>query len=146
MNRHHLASLSAIVLLIFSSQISAAIYKWTNEQGQVHYGSMPPQGVSAKKMGVSTKFTPPPAPKKKASVDKNSEPAEGKDSDKENKDPYSKEQHTTLCNNAKDDIANLSKGGRLRIKQKDGSTVVMDEETKAKRMKNMQAMMKKHCK
>jgi len=146
MNRHHLASLSAIILLIFSSQISAAIYKWTNEQGQVHYGSMPPQGVAAKKMGVSTKFTPPPAPKKKALANKTSKPAEGKDSDKENKDPYTKEQHTKLCNNAKNDIETLSKGGRLRVKQKDGSSVVMDEETKAKRMKNMQAMMKKHCK
>jgi len=145
MNRH-LASLSAIILLIFSSQISAAIYKWTNEKGQVHYGSMPPQGVAAQKMGVSTKFTPPPVAKKKALVDKTSKPAEGKDPDKENKDPYTKEQHTTLCNNAKNDIATLSKGGRIRVKQKDGSSVVMDEETKAKRMKNMQDMMKKHCK
>ena len=146
MNRHHLASLFAFVLLIFSSHISAAIYKWTNEEGQVHYGSMPPQGVAAEKMGVSTKFTPPPATKKKTANNKASAPAEGKDSDKENKDPYSKEQHTTLCNNAKNDLATLNKGGRLRVKQKDGSTVVMDEETKTKRMKNMQAMMKKHCK
>ncbi len=147
MNRHYLASLTTIMLLLVSSHVSAAIYKWKNEEGQVHYGSMPPQGVTFEKMGVSTKFTPTPAAKTEktdANAAKNSGTSAAAGS--KEKDPYTKAQHTELCTNAKKDIASLNTGSRLRVKQEDGSTAVMSDAEKTKRMKTMQDLMKKHCK
>lgn len=141
MIRHFLTSLTTVLLLLTGGHASAAIYKWTNAEGQINYGSMPPQGVAATKMGVSTKFTPPPAKKvikKPTTTDK----AAGK----EDKEEYTKEQQNSLCETSKKDIASLNQGGRLRVKQKDGSSAVMSDADKAKRLKTMQGIMKKHCK
>jgi len=40
----------------------------------------------------------------------------------------------------------LNKGGRLRVKQEDGSTAVMTDKDRQERMKRMQSMVTKHCK
>ena len=135
MTRSSLASLFPILLLLFSNHASAAIYKWKNEQGQINYGSMPPPaGTKFQKMGVSTEYTHvPPAKTNNKSSTKGSDKKAASGKDKE--DPYTKEQHAKVCNNAKKDIASLNKAGRLRVKQKDGSTSVMGEKDKAKRMK-----------
>lgn len=150
MSRHYLPAFFTVLLLITSNHALSAIYKWKNEEGQIHYGSIPPQGVTFEKMGVSTKFTPPPTPKTSKSDDKNansgSKEASSGGAGGDKKDPYSKAQHTELCNNAKKDLANLSKGGRLRVRQDDGSTAVMSETDKTARTKTMQGIMKKHCK
>ncbi len=44
------AWLAAIVALC----ANAAIYKWVDEKGQTQYGEIPPPGVTATRMGVST--------------------------------------------------------------------------------------------
>jgi len=134
-------------LLVLSGNASAAIYKWKDEAGQVHYGSVPPQGIKSQRMGVSTAYTPTPAKKttksdsKKAAASGEKEPA---DADK--KDKYTQQQHDTLCKNARKDLATMNQAGRLRVKQDDGSTAVMSDQDRQKRMKTMQAMAAKHCK
>ncbi|MDH5426114.1 MAG: DUF4124 domain-containing protein [Gammaproteobacteria bacterium] len=142
MTRHFLASLTAILLLLTCGYASAAIYKWRNEEGQINYGSMPPQGVAAEKMGVSTKFTPPPAKNISNSTTKTDQTT----TSKKDKDPYTQAQHDSLCETSKKDLASLNQGGRLRVKQDDGSSAVMTDTDKEKRIKTMQDMMKKHCK
>jgi len=135
----------AISLLLMTTSLSAAIYKWKDEAGQVHYGSTPPQGTSAQRMGVSTTFTP--VPSKKTST--KTEGTNGKTTDTsktDEKDPYTQQQHDTLCKNARKDIETMNKSGRLRVKQEDGSTAVMSDVDREKRMKTMQEMVKKHCK
>lgn len=144
MTRQYLASLTALFLLIASSHAVAAIYKWKNEDGQVHYGSLPPQGVAYQKMGIDTEYKPIPATKTKKVNPKAKSGDKATDDKKES--AYTKEQQTTLCANAKKDIAALNKGGRLRVKQEDGSSAVMSDKDKTARMKTMQSMMKKHCK
>jgi len=139
-----LSILTTLSLLLMTSPLSAAIYKWKDEAGQVHYGSTPPQGTAAQRMGVSTTFTP--APSKKttktdAANDKTTEAGSPEDND-----PYTQQQHDTLCKNARKDIETMNKSGRLRVKQEDGSTAVMSDTDREKRMKKMQEMVKKHCK
>ena len=36
-----------IVLLALGANVAAQIYRWTDEQGRVHYGSQPPPGQKA---------------------------------------------------------------------------------------------------
>ena len=148
MSRHHLAIISAFIFLVCNNVFADDIYKWKDENGQVHYASTPPKGSAATKMGVSTTFSEPPA---KTSTKTDANPANDSDkktdaADAEKKDPYSKQQHDSLCKKAKSDIDTLNKSGRLRVKQEDGSTTVMDDKNRNKRMKTMQDMMKKHCK
>lgn len=146
MTRHYLTFFATILLLIASNQGIAAIYKWKNEEGQVSYGSLPPQGVAYQRMGINTEYTPTPAPKTKKAGPKSTKGKGDKDTSGDKEAAYTKEQQATLCANAKKDIASLNKGGRLRVKQKDGSSNVMPDKNKTERMKTMQDMMKKHCK
>jgi len=136
-------------LFVITTNSSAAVYKWKDDSGLIHYSATRPQGVQYEKMGVSTNALPaapsaaPKSPKKSASETT----ADTKNTAKgETKDSYTPEQHATLCNNAKKDVATLNKSGRLRVKQKDGSTAVMSDENRNKRMKTMQSMINKHCK
>jgi len=137
---------AAILLMLMSSFSLAAIYKWTDEHGQVHYGSAPPSGSSAKRMGVSTHYSTPPAAKPKAETQASGSKEKKTAAATDKKDPYSKQQHDSLCKNARNDIATLDKGGRLRVKQADGSSAVMTDESRNKRQKTMQEMISKHCK
>ncbi len=47
----------AIVLLITSLSAYAAIYKWTDDKGQVHYGDKPNGASGAKEINVNTNNT-----------------------------------------------------------------------------------------
>ncbi|OOZ39569.1 hypothetical protein BOW53_11015 [Solemya pervernicosa gill symbiont] len=49
-----------LLLLVSSTSLAAGIYKWTDEQGNVHYGERP-QG-SAQEMKIETPRTPTTAP------------------------------------------------------------------------------------
>lgn len=139
--------ITSAFLMLMTTQLSAAIYKWKDEAGQVHYGSMPPQGVPAQKMGVSTSFTPTPSKTDNASGSKKTPAAQSGDAGKAaEKDPYTQQQHDTLCKNARNDMDTLNKSGRLRVKQEDGSSAVMSDADRTKRMKTMQEMISKHCK
>lgn len=146
MTRHYLAFFATILLLITSNQGIAAIYKWTNEEGQISYGSLPPQGVAYQRMGINTEYTPIPAPKTNKAGPKLAKEKGDKDASGDKEAAYTKEQQATLCANAKKDIASLNKGGRLRVKQEDGSSSVMTDKNKTERMKTMKSMMNKHCK
>ena len=135
-------------LLMITTNASAVVYKWEDDSGLVHYSATRPQGVRYEKMGVSTNALP--ADQAPASAAKKSPPKTtadaGKTANGDKKDSYTAEQHATLCKNARKDIATLNKSGRLRVKQEDGSTAVMSDESRNKRMKTMQSMISKHCK
>lgn len=150
---NRISIICSLFLVLLSQNGYAAIYKWKDEKGQIHYGSIPPRGVASQRMGVST-FTPPPQKTPAMATDaKNAATTPGKNGAADanlknagNKGPYTQQQHDTLCNNARRDMEALNKGGRLRVKQEDGSSAVMSDDDRAKRMKTMQAMIKKHCK
>lgn len=139
-----LSIITTLSLLLMTTPLSAAIYKWKDEAGQVHYGSTPPQGTPAQRMGVSTTFTP--VPSKKTTKTDTTKGKATEASKAEEKDPYTQQQHDTLCKNARKDIETMNKSGRLRVKQQDGSSAVMSDTDREKRMKTMQEMIKKHCK
>lgn len=50
----HVATLLACLAGVsFSASVSAQIYKWTDDQGRVHYGDMPPQSADSQSMNIS---------------------------------------------------------------------------------------------
>jgi len=134
-------------LVLLSSNAVAAIYKWKDEAGLVHYGSMPPQGIKAQRMGVSTAYTPTPAKKTaKSGSTENTGSGDKTTPDNDKKDKYTQQQHDTLCKNAQKDLATMNKAGRIRVKQDDGSSAVLSDKDRQDRVKRMQAMATKHCK
>ena len=144
MSSFYKSTLAAIFLSLISSASTAAIYKWKDEQGLVHYGSAPPSGTEAKKMGVSTHFST--VPKTKSAPKATANTTKKADASTDKKDPYTQKQHDSLCDKATKDIATLNQSGRLRVKQEDGSSKVMTDKNRTKRQETMQKMIKKHCK
>ncbi|MDH5518371.1 MAG: DUF4124 domain-containing protein [Gammaproteobacteria bacterium] len=145
MSSPYTLAFATILLALISTASSAAIYKWKDESGQVHYGSAPPSGSQAQKMGISTHFSSPAPASPKASPNSSNKKTDKPAAAADKKDPYTQKQHDSLCNKARNDIATLNQAGRLRVKQEDGSSTVMTEKSRNEREKTMQKMISKHC-
>lgn len=139
-------------LLLFAVPGQAAVYKWVDEDGHVNYSSTPPPaGHDAKRM-QGIKATGPVVPDKKTSTEDSkkagdkTKPADQAADKKTDEQQYTPEQRRKLCQNATKDLDTLAKSGRLRVKQADGSSVVMSDEEREKRRIQMSKMRDKHCK
>ena len=137
-------------LLVISGQTTAAVYKWKDSSGLVHYSATRPQGIQYERMGVSTNSlsgqTANSPQKTSKSAAKSSANTKSQTGDEAKKDKMSAKEHASLCMKARKDIATLTNSGRLRVKQEDGSSTVMTDENRASRMKSMQAQASEHCK
>ncbi len=76
-----------ILLLLMVSPVSAGIYKWTDEQGKVHYGSQRPADAAAERLKINADPSPYSDPAETKETDKDAK----KESDKESKDKKKKE-------------------------------------------------------
>jgi hypothetical protein len=60
-------SVAAVLFLVWCGSVQADVYKWTDAQGEAHYGENPPASVAAEKVMTQTQidraagqYTPPP--------------------------------------------------------------------------------------
>lgn len=136
-----------LLLLITTSPLHAAVYKWINDEGHTTYSATPPPaGYTSIRIGVDSSTPTPaaqPAPKRADKAIAENTTASGTTSGEQQ---YTKEQQHELCTSAQKDLAQIAQGGRMRVKQEDGSTSVMSDEDRNKRIETMQNMVKKHCK
>ncbi len=127
-------SVSAIFFLL-SSPLSASVYKWVDENGQVHYGERP-GNTEAEKVTIRQNETTKPRIIKS---DK-----ENSDSDKEQKaeEPakpqYTKKQKRQYCNEAKSDLATINSRGRLREIDEKGEYTFLSEKQRQQRIATAQ--------
>lgn len=136
------------LLLIMPFCTSAAIYKWVDEQGNIHYGEERPLTTEAEKIklapspagSTSTYGKPSLKPKEKADAAN-----EEKIDDTQSKEMIPKKQRAELCSRAKETLKKISEAGRVRTKNKDGSTQVMTDQQKQDRIAQEQKAVKHHC-
>lgn len=135
-------------LMIFSfSTATAAVYKWVDDKGNVHYSEIRPKDNAAKKLNVDS--TPPannssykrPSLKTKDEDKKQNEANKAADSNGTN----AKEKQEQ-CAQARKDIELMESTGRLRVKDAEGNVSYMSEEDKAARIKRNQDRIKLYCK
>jgi len=131
----------------------AGIYKWTDAEGNVHYGQQRPAGTSSEKMQVpqhapidKSSYKRPgqkSADEKtdKASADKKAEePAEEKETKAE------KKQRMANCEKVRKNLATMKSNSRIRSKDEDGNIRYLSDEEKQARMNKSQQALDKHCK
>lgn len=130
--------ITVFLCLLFQTSSYAEVYKWTDENGQIHYGEHP-GNTGAKKVTIRQNETTKPRPINKAEEDT-------AESDKKNSDqqaeasgelvevPPSKKEKRKLCNQAKSDMAAINSRGRMREINKKGEYVYLTEQQRQQRL------------
>jgi len=129
--------------LFFQSPASAAVYKWVDKDGQVHYSD---QSINpdAEKFSIRKNDTTKPRaikkdkekPDDKKSVQITAEPKEVEISNKEK---------TQLCKDATDDIASISSRGRTREINAKGEYSYLSEQQRQQRLTAAKKKQGKYC-
>lgn len=137
----HLLRLSlAAFAVAFAATASAAMYKWTDQEGNVQYSQTPPPE------GDAIEISPPPAVKAPAPL---KAPANRLVEDEENaaeKAPLTPEQQAVYQRNCEAARANLDTyRTATRVQQADGQIVDMNDENRQTKIQQAEEQVKKFC-
>jgi hypothetical protein len=140
-----------ILLLVYgiSASASADIYKWVDEEGQVHYGDKP-QGKSSEQMSVEEKPVVRPQEQDRREYQKrllNSYATERKQKQEE-KAKLEKQQaeQRQRCEQARQRLAKYKSAGFLYTKDKEGGRVILNDEQHKAALERAREAVKTHCK
>ena len=124
--------LVSLIVIPFTGLSAGQIYKWTDSDGNVHFGETPPPEQQANEVRLPN-YTAPSQPEQETG-------------DKESDEPSDKlaEHFKKNCEVAKENL-DIYRGGR-RYLGSDGSLQEIDEETQAQKIKEMEEAVKKYCK
>ncbi len=137
------------LLLFFSSLANAGVYKWTDENGNVHYGDKPTTG--GERLNISTE-----TPTRSTTSDETREERRQRISDsltddrlarKEKKAEAKKKkaQSDRQCVYAKDRLKRYQRAGRLYNLDKEGNRVILPDKSRDKTIANLQKEIRKNC-
>jgi hypothetical protein len=141
-------------LLVFAASSPAAdnqnMYKWTDDQGEVHYSQFPPPGHKAEKLQA-----PPRPAQSPATVDndlqKQVETTEQQHQEKLQGAKDAKQWaeiqkiRRQNCETANKNLVNLQRGGNIRYMDPDGKVIRLTEEERQKRIEEANADIKENC-
>ncbi len=152
----HLKLAQLIIFLttfVFTATISVAgIYKWVDEQGNVHYSQQPPTNTASEKMQVqqraprdnSTYSRPGEQSKNKdAATDKSAETAK---TEKKPETKAEKQRRLAACEQARKSLQTMESVGRIRAQDSNGELSYLSQDQKEERMRQSREMLSKHCK
>ncbi len=144
------------LLTLLSTTSLAAIYKWVDAEGNVHYGQQRPANASAERMRVpehapvdTSTYKRPGFNSGTNTSSTNTKEAEKNtaEEDEEVKETKAeKKQRLANCKQIRDNLAIMESRGRIRSKDKDGNTTYLSEEEKQARMKKSRDTLAKSCK
>ncbi len=128
----------------FSTPANAAakIFKWTDANGQVHFDSSPPPGQATEKVRIQKGVdAPPPAPDDSATTAN----ASSSGTEKLALSPQQRTELTRYCNGMRERISVLRQGGRVIEKAPDGSTLALNADKVAEKLKADESNIKTYC-
>ena len=125
---------------------TAGVYKWVDEQGQVHYGEHP-EGQDAEKMTIRTNETT--KPREIKTDDKDADEQAESEAGQPEKAPVEKYvpayEKQRLCREANTDIANISSRGRMREADAQGNYRYLTEQERQQRLSAARKKQAKYC-
>ena len=133
-------------LMIFAGSISAGLYKWVDNEGNVHYSQKRPANKQYKRLKA-----PPPAPANSQPLYNSSKP-EKKASKATNKNPNKTVEAETAknkkiradnCVKAKKNLNTLQVNRRIR--DKDGNLIIIDDNVRAKQIEKAKQAISEFC-
>jgi len=122
---------------IFTTGATAAMYKWTDSEGNVHYTQTPPEE------GNATEIAPPPHVSPPATSADGAGSSNGQGDEQQARSKEQEESDAINCKAAKSNL-NLYQGSD-RYQNTEGNVVVMDEATRQKKIEQTQEQIKRFC-
>jgi len=147
-----LSIITALSGLLIQANAIAGVYKWVDENGQVHYGAHP-GNTAAKRVTIRQNETTKPRTIKSEEKD-GEKKKEGKSEEKAPETPEVKEpeeakvpkkEKRQLCKQATGDIANISSRGRMREINKKGEYTYLSEKQRQKRLSAAKKKQREYC-
>ena len=145
-----IATLSMVILFACATSV-AGIYKWTDAQGNVHYGSEKPVEAAAEKMQVDTRLTgtrpgTEALDKIKQQADDEAEKIKAEGTPEQPPVPsLPKKEVKQRCNTAKQNLATIQSRGQLRERDEQGNTRYVGEEERQQRIKQAKKRIREYC-
>ena len=145
------AMFGMVIVLSASASFADKIYKWTDAEGNVHYGSEKPVDAEAEKMKVDTG---------KTGVDRGAKALDDLKQEADDEAERIKEEGIPAqppvpslpmkevkrrCEAAKKDLATIQSRGQLRERDEQGNTRYVSEEEKQRRIKAAQKQVREYC-
>lgn len=149
--------ITTALLLFLQSASYAGVYKWVDQDGQVHYGDKPADKADAKKVIIRDNETTKPRPVRKTkegddNTQQGSNSVENETGDKTARQPtktdqptISKREKKQLCNEAKSDIAAITSRGRMREKNANGEYSYLSEKQRQQRLAAAKKKQREFC-
>jgi hypothetical protein len=143
--------LVCLILVITSSAYANGIYKWIDEDGNVHYGDAPPASVATEEVTVDVAPSVPgkPLPRLETSDPGSSTTSsESPANDEPEPEPeVSDEQAENICSQAHRNLTKLNKSRRkARVRNPDGTTRQMNNEERKASREQANQNVKDYCK
>lgn len=142
--RTSLTLLSLFLLLTSTTVMSAKLYKWKDEKGNIHYGQTKPTEYESAEVNK-----PPPPPANAPDLNKPFvEQIRGKNQgdpakpDTAQMDPGTK---ASQCAKARNNLTNLQNNSRVRVKNPDGSVRLLTDDEKQDKLKESQKQIDYYC-
>jgi len=145
-----IATLSTVILFSSAAVLAEKIYKWTDAEGKVHYGSEKPADADAEKMKVNTDKTGVESGTAlddlKQQVDDEAERIKEEGIPAQPPVPsLSMKEVKKRCQAAKQDLATIQSRGQLRERDANGEIRYVSDEDKQRRVKAAKQQVREYC-
>jgi len=146
-----IATLCTVILFSSAAVLAGKIYKWTDAEGNVHYGSDKPADAEAEKMQVDTS---------KTGVDRGANALDNLKQQVDDEAERIKEEGIPpeppvpslpmkevkkRCQAAKQDLATIQSRGQLRERDANGEIRYVSDEEKQRRTKAAKQQIREYC-
>ena len=151
MKRIIIATVSTVILLSSAAVLAGKIYKWTDAEGNVHYGSEKPVDAAAEKMKVDTDKTgvnrgAQALDDLKQQVDDEAEKIKEEGIPEQPPVPsLPMKEVKKRCQGARQDLATIQARGQLRERDEKGNISYVTDEDKQRRIKAAKQQIREYC-
>jgi len=148
MNKNPLLQLIAITLLLLAaSSTMAAMYKWVDDEGNIHYSQTPPMERQSEQIEKPRMPAPPPKADAAPADTTTAEPTAGTESEGPSEEEIraEKERVAEECRRARQWISEIENKPRLRVRDDSGNLRYLTEEERQARLKQAQDYLRKYC-
>ena len=140
---------TALIAVLFSSSLYAAtVYQWKDEQGNVHFGTVPPAGSVSQSVQMRTQRSSLQEQDNTASTQQQElieEPSQAEIDEKIRKDAIAAEnERRKLCTDLRTNLSTLKNYSRINA-EVDGKVVRISQQERQKRIADTEEEIRKHC-
>jgi hypothetical protein len=143
-------TLIALALTLATTSANAAMYKWTDQNGNVQYGQFPPTGVETKRISASgtTHEVKPPdskSPQQRLQELEEQKKQQGEQEAEAAATQQLAAQRRNNCELARKNLAVLQEDGHHRVRLPDGTVTYLTGEQKQQRIDQANRQVKENC-